>query len=211
MSLIVLQHTAVDNFPMNPNYSIATSGEILQGNIVGLDANGFVALAGSTVANNVVPPLGIAGDSFANEYQTTAYAAQLVIGRGIQTAAGNYQAPTRWTQDRVSDNYRETLASGMMTVYIGSGRFATDQYLVTDPWTTSIGYQLYTTTAGLWTVTANGSNGNGAARRVGFLLNAPTAYPSGVPGADAPAAGWDNSGPDTDMSLGSLIQVSLQL
>src|ERR1035437_9749859 len=114
MALIVLQHTAVDNYPVDPNYSIASCGGILAGQIVGLDSNGFVARA--TSASGILP-MGFAGDSLSDEYQTSAYSADLIIGLGQKLAGGTYKAPKRWSSNRVSDFYNETLASGMMTVY----------------------------------------------------------------------------------------------
>jgi hypothetical protein len=189
MALIVVQHDVVDNYPVDPNYSITNSGAILQGAIVGLNSSGYVELAGNT--SDGVLPLGIAGDSISNEYRITAYGADLII-----SAAG----AKRWTQPRVSDNYNETLASGMMTVYFGAGRFATDQFVPTDSWTGSFGKAVYSNGDGLFTLSSNGS----AARQVGYVVLPPQDYPSGVPGADAPSV-------DLSMSLGQFLTVALSL
>jgi hypothetical protein len=224
MALIVIHHTIADNFDVDPQYSVATNGRILQGMLVGLNANGFVNRAGNnasapasvsasddtdgTSANNYVLPLGIAGDSLSDEYRESAYAADLVIGHGRQVN-GAYVAPMRWTSNRVSDFYNETLASGKMTVYIGSGRFATDQYDASQ--TYYVGQPLYpadstnlpgvsNSTSDFFTNQSNSSN----ARRVGYVAAVPTAYPSGVPGVDSPSV-------ETSMSLGTFLTVILSI
>ena len=63
MALIVLQHTAVDNYDVDPNYSITSSGRILAGSLVGLDTNGFTQKAGNTSGG--ILATGVAGDSLA--------------------------------------------------------------------------------------------------------------------------------------------------
>jgi hypothetical protein len=219
MSLIVLQHTAVDNYNVDPSYSIPTNGRITQGMLVGLDTNSF-----TQKACNTITPLGIAGDSLSDEYKTTAYSAQLIIGRGQKLASGAYAAyaaPKRWNSNRVSDNYNETIASGKMTVYIGAGRFATDQYVVTDAWTGSQGSKVYAsgsggisgTGAGLFTLASTNS------RPVGYVLTPPAEYPSGVPGSDGAISDgliWTDATAsqatvDSSMSLGQFLQISLSI
>jgi hypothetical protein len=141
MALIVLQHTAVDNYNVDPSYSISTSGRILQGSLVGLDSNGFVTKAGATRTG--VLALGIAGDSLSDEYKTTAVHRPAHHRSRSALANGTYHAPRRWNSNRASDVYNETIASGKMSVYIGAGRFATDQYVTTDTWTTALGKTVY--------------------------------------------------------------------
>lgn len=185
MALIVLQHSTVDSFDIDPDYAaLGASSRILAGMLVGLDSNGYLAKASGTVL-----PLGIAGDSMTDEYQTTAYSASLVVS---PTGA------TRWTSNRVSDMFNETLASGKMTVYFGSGKFATDQYYIQDSWSSNRGAALYVAANahGLFTLNSNTS------RVVGYVLAAPTDYPSGVPGVDDPHV-------DNSMSLGTYLTVQL--
>jgi hypothetical protein len=198
MALIVLQHTAVDNYDVDPQYSIEDDGRILAGSLVGIDTDGFVAKAGNNGSSGV-QPMGIAGDSISDEYRTTAYSAQLIIGRGQRLSDGTYSAPRRWNSNRLSDNYNEAQASGKMSVYIGAGRFATDQYVTSDSWSTAHGKKVYSNSAGLFTLDTGTS-----ARPVGYVIAPPAAYPSGVPGADAPVA-------DGSMSLGTFLQVSLSI
>lgn len=189
MALIVIQHNVVDNFDVDPAYSVAINGRLIAGTIVGLNSSGFVAHAQDTALG--VLPLGIAGDSISDEYKTTAYAADLVI---------NPKGGKRWTSNRVSDFYNETLASSLMTVYIGSGRFATDQYLVSDTWTGSYGAKVYPNGQGLFTLGNNGA----AARSCGYVVAPPSAYPSGVPGVDSPSV-------LNSMSLGTFLTVHLSI
>lgn len=189
MALIVLQHDVVDNFDVDPNYSISSSGRILAGAIVGLDSNGYVALADKTTTG--VLALGIAGDSISDEYRITTYGADLIISP---------KGAKRWTSPRVSDFYNETLASGKMTVYFGGGRFATDQYLGSDSWTTSRGKAVYSNAVGQFTLSSNSS----ASRQVGYVAAPPTDYPSGVPGVDSPSV-------ENSMSLGQFLTVHLNL
>jgi len=197
MSLIVLQHTVVDNFDVDPAFTVNSTNRILAGAIVGLDSNGYVALATNSTVG--VQPLGIAGDSISDEYKTTAYSADLIVGRGRKLAGGTYSAPKRWTSNRVSDFFNETLSSGKMSVYTGAGRFATDVFVDTDQWSGSSGKKVYTTSAGKFTLTASTS------RVVGYVLKEPTEYSSGVPGVDSPTAG------EGSMSLGQFLQVQLSI
>lgn len=187
MALIVAQHSAVDMFPVDPNINPATTA-IYAGMLVGLDATPYVAKAGSVGASGV-QALGIAGDTIADEYKTTAYSTQLVIAPS---------GATRYTSNRVSDQYNETLASGLMTVYLGSGVFYTDQY-DTSVGAWPIGRPLYSTSGGLFT-TSTGTS----ARTVGYVLAAPEDYPSGVPGVDDNAI-------QGSLSLGAFLKVSLSI
>lgn len=196
MALIVIHHTIADNFEVDPAYSVSTSGRILAGQIVGLNSSGYVVPADST---NL--PLGIAGDSISDEYKTTAFSADLVVspGRAINNGA-SHTAGTRWTSNRVSDMFNETLASGLMTVYIGAGKFASDQYDITRTYVP--GNLLYTNASGKFTL----STGSGAVtgRKVGYIAKTTTDYPSGVPGVDSPSVA-------NSMSLGTFLTFHLSI
>jgi len=185
MALIVLHHTIADAFDVDPDYSISGSGRIVAGTIVGLDPQGYVAKASGSIN-----PLGIAGDSLSDEYQTTAFSADLVISPS---------GAKRWTSNRVSDMFNETLASGKMTVYIGSGKFATTEYAVGDSGLNTIGARVWTNANGLFSssIAIN-------PRHVGYIVGAPSAYPSGVPGVDAPAV-------QNSISLGTYLTFHLSI
>lgn len=186
MALIVLHHTIADNFPVDPAYDISSSGRILPGMLVGLNASGYLAKASSTVL-----PLGVAGDAISDEYATTAYSADLVVS---PTGA------TRYTSNRVSDMFNESLASGKMTVYIGSGRFGTDQYDAAVSYTP--GATVYTNASGKFTT--SGGSGAVTSRVCGYAIDGPEAYPSGVPGVDSPSV-------ENSMSLGTYLIFHLSL
>ena len=82
---------------------------------------------------------------------------------------------TGW-QNRVSDGFNETGASGLMTVYHGGGEFATDQF-EDDVLTAAVGDPLYGSTDGKLQA---GISGNILA----VLTRAAGHYISGVPGVD---------------------------
>lgn len=193
MALIVIQHSVVDNFDVDPSQDPKTN-PIYAGMLVGLNTSGYVDNAQSVGASGV-QPLGIAGDSIADEYRTTAYSAELII---------NPKGAKRWTSNRVSDFYNETLASGKMTVYFGGGRFATDQYATGDNWTNSQGKKVYPDDSGLFTLSTGTS-----ARPVGYVVKPPSGYPSGVPGVDTdPVFG---AAVENSMSLGTFLTVHLSI
>lgn len=181
MALIVIHHTVADNFDVDPDYDVSSDGRIVAGTLVTLDSDGFVDKADKT------NPLGIAGDSLSDEYQTTAYSAELVISP---------KGAKRWTQNRIDNYFNETLASNQMTVYTGSGVFATSEFVATD--TFAPGDALFSNAEGKFTTTDDTS------RRVGFVKAAPDEYPSGVPGVDAPTA-------ENSISLGTYLTVQLSI
>ena len=86
-------------------------------------------------------------------------------------------------QNRVSDGYNETKASGKLTVYHSGGEFATDQFVDDGTITVAnVGYYLKSDAWGNLTLDAGG-----AARTfntVAQLVTPPALYPSGVPGTD---------------------------
>lgn len=185
MSLIVIHHTVADNFDVDPAYSISSSGRLVAGMLVGLTTTGYVSKP-----STLIRPLGILGDSVSDEYKTTAYSEQVVIAPSSR----------RYTSNRVSDLFNESLASSKVTVYIGSGVFATDQY-DDGPGTWTVGAPLYADADGEFVDSA----GSGAlAQSVGYVKKAPTNYPSGVPGADTGSVNGSNS-------LGTYLTVFLSL
>ena len=165
MALKEIYHTVASTLPTD-----ADTGTILAGVQVRLDANALVT--NITAITDV--PIGVAGDT---KRQGTGLnnpeSANLVTG-AHQTVTGG---ATRATQNRVADNYNETLASGEITVYHGAGEFWTDQYDTNiAAWTP--GQILDYTATGLWTNTV------ASTYRTGVLFGAPQALPSGVPGTD---------------------------
>jgi hypothetical protein len=143
--------------------------------------------------------IGIAGDSKSSTGPNKPYGASVVVsGTGTVVA----------TQNRVSDMFNETTASGKVTVYHGVGEFFTDQWdtaLATGVW--AVGGALYVNASGLITMTSGG-NGN----QIGRLLAAPAPYPSGVPGGfDDPSSTVDSRVVDGSTSLGSFIHFAMNV
>ena len=158
MALIVLQYEIADQYPVASTFA----SSVPAGTMVGINTDGTINLATKT---NV---LGIAGDSITASGPNSAYAADLVISPS---------GKQRYTQNRVSDYFDETSASAQMTVYVGPGKFATDQYTTTDNYT--LGGAVYSTSVGKVTTDSSSS-----ALKIGKAVAQPTAYPSGVPGTD---------------------------
>lgn len=187
MSLIVIHHTIADNFDVDPSYSISNSGRLVAGMTVGLNSSGYVSKCSTTVR-----PLGILGDSVSDEYKTTAYSEQVVVSPTVR----------RYTSNRVSDLFNEASASGKVTVYVGSGVFATDQFDGAATWT--IGQAVYAGTNG-WVEDTAGSSA--LAQSIGFVKKGPSSYPSGVPGVD----GDTTFALKGSQSLGSYLTIFLNL
>jgi len=182
MALIVEYHVVADMYPVN------TANVISAGMCISLNA------AGVAVPSPVGTALciGIAGDSSLNaEGQTTAYSAQLVIG-----ADG---AGTRWTENRVSDFYDETVASQKITVYNGGGKFHISEDLFDAPNGIAVGnlLQVSGAVAGEWITGAAAG-----ADTIAIAVGTNAAYDSGVPGTATA---------DGSMSLGNYIPVVLRV
>ena len=87
-------------------------------------------------------------------------------------------------QNRVSDYYDETKASGKMTVYHSGGEFATDQF-ASNVSSATVGDLLYAANGVLDTVDQAGDDVTTAGvLAVARLTQAAGTYPSGVPGID---------------------------
>jgi hypothetical protein len=152
------------------------------------DADEVVYVSTASATSAVV---GVAADGFRTETidpPASGYADDIVVG-----ADGN---TTTRTQNRISDLYRETAGSGKMTVYSGVGTFRTTAYSSAVTWSgVTIGASLYSDASGLLT------NSNGGGTKVGYLLQRPVAFPSGVPGSDV----------DGSMSLGTYLTFNMTL
>jgi len=167
MALIVEQHVVADMYP------IAVTQAVSAGMIVEL--SGGLVIPATTGS---VRAIGIAGDTNATTAgQTTAYSAQVVIG-----SVDADTARTRWTSNRVSDMYNETLGSGKMTVYNGGGKFWISDDLIDNASATTAGDLLAVsaTTAGEWGETSS----TAANDLIGIAVGGAQQYPSGVPGTD---------------------------
>jgi len=149
MALVEIYHVVA------ASRAVASGQTIKEGQIVALNTSGQVVLQGN--ANPT--PYGIAGDT----KSTTA-----------SSMPGIYAG---W-QNRASDYFDETSASGRMTVYHSGGEFATDQFdsnvANATPYTA-----LYATGGDL---KQHDDDATGVI--VAYLLTSAGSYPSGVPGVD---------------------------
>ena len=181
MALIEVYHVVADILPVDPAFAT----DVPRGALVRLNALGE---AGLCPAGTV--PYGIAGDTQSNDHAQTSYSSSLIIG-----ADGAY---TRQTQNRVSDYFNETAASGLITVYHSGGVFRTDNYVA--GLTLEPNSLLYAATGGQFTTVAGG-----AAIPCGQVTASPSDYPSGVPGASINGA----DAVDGSISLGTFLTVKL--
>jgi len=173
MALIEIYHVVADQIAIDQN----TTEDIVEGRCVNVGNDGNVDLAG---ADELV--YGIAGDTRADGTAGTPYADDIIMG-----ARGGL---SRSTQNRVSDFFNETGASGFMTVYTSGGKFATDQFEGSREDNLVPGTVLYSSANGRLTDL-------GANNPVGSVVSAPANYPSGVPGTD--------TGTDGSISLGTYV------
>ena len=203
MALKEVFHVVATNLAIDAD----STTDIPQGLCVSLDSNYQVIPADGDVAAgaDTAHCIGIAGDTRSTGVTSFTPESGSALSRNPKTSlegalvTGAYGASQRYTQNRVSDNYNETLASGKMTVYCCGGEFWTDQYEVVDSTGALCGYNpaanLYVSgaveaaaAAPVADVVARQGRltdlASTSAQIVGRVLNDPTAYPSGVPGID---------------------------
>jgi hypothetical protein len=157
MALVEVYHVVASSRTVD-----TTGDDIKEGMIVGLNSDGeVIKQAGNTWG------FGIAGDTKADDASSMP---------GVDAG---------W-QNRVSDYFDETKASGKMTVYNSGGEFYTDQYLNTD--IAGVPGTALFATDGLLQDTDDGFG-----QVIGYLLSGPSQVQSGVPGVDI----------DGDIALGS--------
>jgi hypothetical protein len=157
--------------------AVASGQTIKEGQVVSLNSSGAVILQGAGTYNKI--PYGLAGDTKST------------------TASSMPGIATGW-QNRVSDYFDETKASGKMTVYHSGGEFATDMFNANVA-SATIMAPLYGVNGQLDTVDTN-TTGVIVAR----LVQAAGAYPSGVPGIDIngdQALGGENSNTYCEIKL----------
>lgn len=227
MALIEVFHVVASQLPINAT----DSDNIPQGLLVTVNDDGNVVMADGDLASRW--PIGIAGDS--RSTGVTSYTAESgsSLSRNPRTSltgalvVGALGAQQRFTQNRVADNYNETLASGKMTVYHSGGEFWTDQYEIIH----SNGTQVltYTPAACLFASGAETAGGaargepetaqrgrftpevsatvNGVAPVVGWVLSLPTSYPSGVPGTETGFSALPEGG--NSLTWGTFLHVKL--
>lgn len=147
MALVEIFHVVASNHAIGDT-------DIKEGQLVKLNSSGEVVPVDAV--DDVV--LGVAGDTKSDS---------------ASSMPGVYSG---W-QNRASDSFDETSASGKMTVYHDGGEFATDQF-ESDLSAATVGAYLYASTNGKLQATDTGE------AAVAVLTRAAGAYPSGVPGTD---------------------------
>jgi hypothetical protein len=203
MALIPKYHSVVGQYPLDPSDISAVNGgtntnAIIQGMVVGLSTSGYVKVAsGSGGGSSTVAPLGLAADTLHSSRGYNAYSDSLVV---------NSAGSRKYTQNRVSDYFNETLGSGLMTVYLVGGEFYTDQVSASAVLTPGI--SLYaelsgSTSAGTGLVTHSSAASN---VKVGVTTTGLINYPSGVPGVDGGSAS-DYSMPLATRFVGFILSV----
>jgi hypothetical protein len=170
MALIPLYFPVVDSFDIDPD-----TLDIKQGMLVALNGNAGVR---RVTTGDDAKVLGLAGDTKSD------------------TASSMPGISSGW-QNRASDRFDETRASGKLTVYHSGGTFATDQFVDTTMDTAGV-YLIADESTG--TLKYGGTDPhtllNAGTPPVAMLLVAAGAYPSGVPGTDVnndAELGGDNS------------------
>lgn len=139
------------------HYPVATGETIIEGMFGKLNSSGEVVLA-TGAASEVA--IGVCGDTKSTSTS------------GLPTTNASSMGSF---VNRVSDNFDETRASGRCTVYHSGGVFATNQYTGSF----AVNDALYVHSTSVLTATPSTS-----AQIVGYVVKAPGAYESGVPGTD---------------------------
>jgi hypothetical protein len=186
MALIVSYHTIATQLP-------TTATDIVEG--MGVKFSAVTGAESKVVrADATTFTFGIAGDSSVSTGPNKPYGASVVV---------NGAGGTRATSNRVSDFFNETVGSGKVTVYTGIGEFYTDQYNTAGTYTP--GAKLYINSTGLLTHTDGGGNS------IGFTMDGPRAYPSGVPGVDDSGVTNVTSSVNGSLSLGSYLRFYMNI
>lgn len=157
MALIERFHVVAADKP------VAAGQNIKEGQVVALNSSGEVVLQGSANAK----AYGLAGDTKSNSAS-----AMPGVGTAVLGNAGSQNF-----QNRASDYFDETRASGKMTVYHSGGEFATDQFAANVS-SAAVGSDVFAVDGVLETVDSQSSG------RVGIIVQAAGIEPSGVPGVD---------------------------
>lgn len=153
MALVELYHVVASSKTLDP-----ASLEVKEGMLVALAADGVRRVT----TGDALKVLGIAGDT-----KSTSASAMPGVYPG-------------W-QNRVSDMFDETKASGKLTVYHSGGEFATDMYVAGNVDASKIGHFLAADEATGTLIYQAAAKTNAS---VAQLTGAAGVYPSGVPGTD---------------------------
>ena len=162
MALIEKYHVVAAFYPVHAGV------EIIEGQLVALNVSGE-AIPATGALGEVV--LGVAGDTKSTTTSGTPDTNQAWIG------ASNVQ---NQFQNRVSDAFDETKASGLITVYQSGGMFSTNQYVAAPLAGWAVNAPVYSSATATFTTTPV----NALSMVVGYVTKVPAAFDSGVPGID---------------------------
>lgn len=160
--LIEVYHVVADQYPVS-----STEADIEAGNAVAINSDEEIVLSDADDSTNTT--IGIAGDAKGTEGPTTDYSKQVIMGAG---------STEKYTQNRVSDFYNETLGSDMITVYSGGGKFYISDDVFSSAATVSPGDHLDPAANGELAID------NSPDVDIAVAVGSASAYPSGVPGTD---------------------------
>jgi hypothetical protein len=183
MALIEIYHVVASYYPVSTDTFVAGTFAMLT---AAADGSALASVATGGAGTRTI---GVFGDSKETSGTPigTPFGANVIV---------NAQGDTVATQNRVSDMYNETLASGKVTVYHSGGEFQTDQFQANRVANIDVGMPLYVNSVGALTDIASAN-----AQIVATCINPPAAYPSGVPGTDVQGS----------MSLGTYLRFKLEI
>lgn len=224
MALITVYHVVASMFAVDAG----STTDIPQGVLLTLGSDGkAVACDGDTQY-----AVAVSADSRSagvTSYTATSNSATSRDPKTSLTGAitiGSQGSTRRFTQNRVSDNYNEVLASGKITGYHSGGEFWTDQYEIIQANGSTV--CSYTPAKRLYACGAGETAGTGEAtivqsgrftdeastttQVVGFVIEAPTEYPSGVPGTGVNSkSGLSGFEGGNSISFGTMLHLKLAI
>ena len=176
------------------------------------DTQWAVGIAWDSVSQGVTSYTATSGSASSRNPKTSLSGAITIGSQGTSR---------RFTQNRVADSYNEALASGQITAVHSGGQFWTDQYEIIQANGSTVCN--YTPAKRLYASGAGETAGDGEAtivqqgrftdeastttQVVGFVVSAPTEYPSGVPGTDVGSqSGLNRFEGGNSLSFGTMLQ-----
>jgi hypothetical protein len=223
--------TATDDIPQGALVGLDSNGYVVLADMGTAGPTGAkvrpLGIAGDTRSQGTTAYTENSGSAQSRNPKTS------LEGALIMGAFANQNRVRRFTQPHVADNYNEVVASGRMTVYHSGGEFWTDQYeLIRSNGTTLVSFtpgapcycstrdsdsdvvgahgdiiREYGNPGGRFTDADEGSSTDPAI--VGYVIQGPTAYPSGVPGTETPFSTLPEGG--NSLSWGQFLRVKLAI
>lgn len=230
MALIEIFHVTASKMPIDAD----SATDIPQGSLVALDANGYITLGDGDSATSLV--VGLAADSRSSGVTGYTPESESALSRNPKTSMegalliGAGGGSSRYTQNKIANNYNEVIASGLMTVYHSGGEFYTDQYeIIRSGGTTVCSYTPGTALFCSGAETAGGASlgepeaaqlgrftdeqstantATGVRQLCGVVLASPHSVSNGVPGVDVE---WNVNPGGNSMTWGTFLHVKLRV